>query len=1021
MKVALSKETPMRRLSLMSMAVAVALATSLGVLSGSGAPSAAASPVPDAVRAVMAGGNTLGDQVREATPRSDGYRHIDSAALVASIAAANANTIVYPLWISPTDWGDLVNGFAAAAETAGIDVWVYVVPPTECVNPPTGRCSYPYTTDYVQWAQKIAELSLAHPNVSAWAIDDFNAGGNHETVFTPAYMAQIQAASANVNPDLKFYPTSYFSSASETSAFLTTYGQYIDGILVPFRTTADNSYSVSHINTVLGQLATLGATHDKEIIMMPYVGREFTTTVDPRPEDVAKQFELVQPFLEDGSIRGVIGYGTPLAGTPAPPSQNQAFEGTGHLRIFGMGYPEAGQTPTATQTVAVTPGLSSYSLSLRTFDQFGGATSAPWIGHMKKQVLVDGVVAWEADVASGTPYTWEPVTIDVTSQVAGKSQVSLQLRTVGYGTIGLLGVDVGFDQVTANGLSVVNGDFENSSGWTVSTNSGVMTARIAHWSANDPARVLATVARNFADLAGTSGPSVPAPERIEPINGNTMSGRGSLEFSLSAGDSMAAGQCATAAQTVAVQPGFDRYEFGLYRADFLTGAAANKFTHYVQFGNSATPAFQADAFTTHNGTWMNGADLIGPADVTQWVAGQSMVTITIKMCANTAISGTHVRVGFDQLSSVGLTVVNPGFEQPGGWTLTNGGGLKVAIRTSSPRPATLIDASDRISLFRTEGDGWLRRMAQTSAGSSFASAVRVSDTTGVVGTPAVVEVGGVEGVYARSAYGQVWGASRGSGASGFTAWVPVGSGQPTFVGDPVAIVSSGIVAVYAKASDGKIWGSSQSGPGAAFGAWAPVGASGGGVTGQPQVIVVGGVIAIYSRTDGGTIAGVSQTAPGGSFGTWTQLGTGQPGFASDPVATVGPSGAVSLYAVGVDGKMWGSSQSAPGSSFGPWMLIGTAGGGVTGSPAAHFINGKISIYSRTTTNTIAMVAQGTAGGSFGTWEAVGSSQPVIIGDPVVVRTSTGTTAVYAAAEDGRIWGATRTPTATSFGAWAPIG
>src|SRR5690606_11209696 len=161
----------------------------------------------EGVRSSMTGGNTVGDQLREARPRADVYRHIDTPRLIAQLKRLHVNNYLFQIWGSKSDWDDLRREFAPAAQEAGIEVWVYIAPPTECLLP--YKCSYPYKTDYVAWAKAIAKLSVRYPNVTGWAIDDFSAGGNPGT-FDPEYMAEITAASDAINPDLALYTTAYY-------------------------------------------------------------------------------------------------------------------------------------------------------------------------------------------------------------------------------------------------------------------------------------------------------------------------------------------------------------------------------------------------------------------------------------------------------------------------------------------------------------------------------------------------------------------------------------------------------------------------------------------------------------------------------------------------------------------------------------------------------------------------------------------------------------------------------------------
>src|SRR5262249_52523375 len=111
---------------------------------------------PGGITTAMSGGNTIGGAVRESRPRADGYRHIDTPRLIHQLKQEGLNTYTYGIWDAPTDWSDLVNEFAPAADRAGIKIWVYLVPPSECFYDPVpvknGRCSWPYREDYVAWA-----------------------------------------------------------------------------------------------------------------------------------------------------------------------------------------------------------------------------------------------------------------------------------------------------------------------------------------------------------------------------------------------------------------------------------------------------------------------------------------------------------------------------------------------------------------------------------------------------------------------------------------------------------------------------------------------------------------------------------------------------------------------------------------------------------------------------------------------------------------------------------------------------
>ncbi|MEO6923532.1 MAG: hypothetical protein ABI142_06880, partial [Bryocella sp.] len=119
----------------------------------------------------VAGGNTIGGEVRERTTRADGYFHIDTPRTIARLEELHMNNCNYLIWNSPSDWDDLRHEFLPAAEAAGIQVWAYLAPPAETFA--KGKGSDPYRTDYEKWAHELATLSLRYKSLSAWVMDDF--------------------------------------------------------------------------------------------------------------------------------------------------------------------------------------------------------------------------------------------------------------------------------------------------------------------------------------------------------------------------------------------------------------------------------------------------------------------------------------------------------------------------------------------------------------------------------------------------------------------------------------------------------------------------------------------------------------------------------------------------------------------------------------------------------------------------------------------------------------------------------
>jgi len=274
--------------------------------------------------------------------RADG--RVDVDALVARLHDLGVTTYYWLIWHAPTDWDDL-KLFLPRAAQAGIDVWVYLVPPSESPPKYGSRYSEPFRLDYARWAEEIAKLSLRQPNLTAWVIDDFYA---NRGFFTPTYLREMQARAKAVNPRLAFLPLMYFAEIG--TGFVEAYRPVIDGVVVAY----------------------------------------------PQDRD---EIETTWAVLNDADV-------------PA----------TGELRYPPATRSQAGDFVSVAQAAQVLP-AERCVLSFDERDDFTGPTA----GYHFKQLLVDGQVVWEQDVAGGTG-AWHTVAVDVTEQVRGTSRVSIAFR-----------------------------------------------------------------------------------------------------------------------------------------------------------------------------------------------------------------------------------------------------------------------------------------------------------------------------------------------------------------------------------------------------------------------------------------------------------------------------------------------------------------------------------------------------------------------------------------------------------------
>lgn len=187
----------------------------------------AQTPKRDAVHGI------LGDY--NAEPRL-ANKHVDIDFLLARLKELRVNTYLWLVWHQPTDWEDLQRFLPKAAE-AGIDVWAYLVPPSE---PPA---SEPFDLDFAQWGEEIAKLSLRHSNLRAWSIDDFYA--NTAKVLTPDYVRTMQARAKAIQPQLAFLPLMYYGEI--TRKFVDDYRQIVDGVVAAYPNDRDEITSAWEI------------------------------------------------------------------------------------------------------------------------------------------------------------------------------------------------------------------------------------------------------------------------------------------------------------------------------------------------------------------------------------------------------------------------------------------------------------------------------------------------------------------------------------------------------------------------------------------------------------------------------------------------------------------------------------------------------------------------------------------------------------------------------------------------------
>ena len=154
---------------------------------------------------------------------------INIPATIAALQREQVNTYLYQIWRTAGDW-DQLPAFADAAKTAGIDVWVYLVPWSETPDKdPSFAYPEPFKTNYIAWASAIGKLSIDHPAITGWVMDDFYINATQPSRFSDGYVTRMIEAGKAQNPDLKFFPVVYFQQP--WADFVARFGRRIDGVI----------------------------------------------------------------------------------------------------------------------------------------------------------------------------------------------------------------------------------------------------------------------------------------------------------------------------------------------------------------------------------------------------------------------------------------------------------------------------------------------------------------------------------------------------------------------------------------------------------------------------------------------------------------------------------------------------------------------------------------------------------------------------------------------------------------------
>lgn len=171
------------------------------------------------------------------------------------------------LKINTVTYENTVNGGFYNLENFLNQTKLYVWP--DLNTPPSDSQQTPYYHDYEKWAEAFANLSLVHPNLDGFLINDIHPDVN--TFFTPAYLKRILQAKNRINPNLRMLPVLYYDYVSYDELKYFTPGNIYKPVLSVDGTTIWywRSYSPNSID--MDQFSRYLRDSEKYIHPAPYV------------------------------------------------------------------------------------------------------------------------------------------------------------------------------------------------------------------------------------------------------------------------------------------------------------------------------------------------------------------------------------------------------------------------------------------------------------------------------------------------------------------------------------------------------------------------------------------------------------------------------------------------------------------------------------------------------------------------------------------------------------------------------
>jgi hypothetical protein len=223
------------------------------------------------------------------------------------------------------------------------------------------------------------------------------------------------------------------------------------------------------MSSQVGEIAARLRPYGTPLFLMPYAYPLSFAMQKPTVDYVETLTRKGLEHMTTGQLSGVVLYKLALVPQdPAwtrPVADNLARTGDGRLSFaLQEGTPTtAGMWCAASRTIKPDPAATSHRIGFWHTDSRGPGNPVDF--HVK-QLLLDGQVIWQGDVAADVANAWQQVTVDLTAKLAGKASAVLQWRLYERKGVSSYPVDAGVDDITATGFTLSDPGVENAGHWT---------------------------------------------------------------------------------------------------------------------------------------------------------------------------------------------------------------------------------------------------------------------------------------------------------------------------------------------------------------------------------------------------------------------------------------------------------------------------------------------------------------------------------------------------------------------------